>query len=71
MRTDSAANQIRIALLKRLYAAVPKATNGELHRAIDFLEWAHGIKRGKTRTRTRARADWVEKRVERPVWWTE
>ena len=54
-----------------MYAAVPKASNGELHRAIDFLEWARGIKRGKTGARSKGRADWVEKRVERPVWWTD
>ena len=62
----------REIVLERLYAAVRRATTGDLQRAAMLLEWAYEVRRGCSKQRTGARKAqsqaWT-KQVDSPARW--
>ena len=65
-------NNLRVQVMKDLYAEITKSRTGDLARAVDFLKSAREIREGKTKKRREARKKYVEKQLDKadfPFWW--
>ena len=65
-------NNLRVQVIKDLYAEITKSRTGDLSRAIDFLKKAREVHQGKSSQRKQARKNYVKRQVDKadlPFWW--
>ena len=65
-------NNLRVQVIKDLYAEITKSRTGDLSRAIDFLKKAREVHKGKSSQRKQARKNYVKRQVDKadfPFWW--
>tara|TARA_R100001015_G_scaffold16855_1_gene8843 strand:+ start:302 stop:505 length:204 start_codon:yes stop_codon:yes gene_type:complete len=63
---------LRVQVIKDLYAEITKSRTGDLSRAIDFLKKAREVHQGKSNQRKQARKNYIKKQVDKadlPFWW--
>tara|TARA_R100001440_G_scaffold46761_1_gene66512 strand:+ start:1629 stop:1832 length:204 start_codon:yes stop_codon:yes gene_type:complete len=63
---------LRVQVIKDLYAEITKSRTGDLSRAIDFLKKAREVHKGKSSQRKQARKNYVKRQVDKadlPFWW--
>ena len=65
-------DNIRQKVMEKMNKAIINATTGELHRAVDFLEFAKKVRDGKKGNRSKARKESASSRirkVDKPLSW--
>ena len=63
---------LRVQVIKDLYAEITKSRTGDLSRAIDFLKKAREVHQGKSSQRKQARKNYMKRQVDKadlPFWW--
>ena len=64
--SDGQHNSVRVKLLRALYSEIPKSSNGDLQRMVDYLQGSgHAQRRGAGTSRQQ----WREKRRDDPARW--
>ena len=65
-------NNLRVQVMKDLYAEITKSRTGDLSRAVDFLKAAREIRQGKINKRKQVKINYVKRRLDKadlPFWW--
>ena len=65
-------NNLRVQVMKDLYAEITKSRTGDLSRAVDFLKSAREIRQGKINKRKQVKINYVKRRLDKadlPFWW--
>ena len=65
-------NNLRVQVMKDLYAEITKSRTGDLSRAVDFLKSAREIRQGKINKRKQVKINYVKRQVDKadfPFWW--
>ena len=63
---------LRVQVMKDLYAEITKSRTGDLSRAVDFLKSAREIRQGKINKRKQVKINYVKRRLDKadlPFWW--
>ena len=65
-------NNLRVQVMKDLYAEITKSRTGDLSRAVDFLKSAREIRQGKINKRKQLKINYVKRQADKadlPFWW--
>tara|TARA_R100000773_G_scaffold19503_1_gene17517 strand:- start:360 stop:563 length:204 start_codon:yes stop_codon:yes gene_type:complete len=65
-------NNLRVQVMKDLYAEITKSRTGDLSRAVDFLKSAREIRQGKINKRKQVKVNYIKRQVDKadlPFWW--
>ena len=65
-------NNLRVQVMKDLYAEITKSRTGDLSRAVDFLKSAREIRQGKINKRKQVKINYVKRQADKadlPFWW--
>ena len=64
-------NNLRVQVMKDLYAEITKSRTGDLSRAVDFLKSAREIRKGKINKRKQVKVNDIKGQVDKadlPFW---